>query len=517
MVSAVLSAFFPKFENSRFVRGVNGFFRSALYPALIAALMVASEVFSLEIPVYCIYFAVGAFCLLFADDALGILPILCCSYMTVSPENFPGPEHPPAGGGVSIFMQDWALFTVLFICFLAVILLIGRLVVRLIFTKGTGKRNPPALTAGFVSLALALLLGGAFSPAYTAGEVMFSLIEIAALCAAYFYFFYAVDWEKAPGWYIPAILVCIGVGMLLEIGDMYTLPGAVAGGTLNRGAIFTGWGTYNNVGCVTAMCIPAATYFSIHYKRGWIATALSCLLMAGVCFTQSRGAIVFGGIVFLATIVCTLVFGVRGHRIEHAVVYAVALVAIAAAVAIWREEIFAILRKWPNEDNLDSGRFNIYRNCLEQAFLPYPVFGKGFYGTAVIGNPNRAPEGIPFFAHNTFVQLLATGGVVLFTAYVFHRVQTVRMLVKNFSPENLCLALCVAALLLISMVDVHVFALGPGILYSVLLVGTEKAKKPARTEAPSPKEKSPVEEVPMEEVPAEEKPAAEKDVSPEEK
>ena len=63
-------------------------------------------------------------------------------------------------------------------------------------------------------------------------------------------------------------------------------------------------------------------------------------------------------------------------------------------------------------------------------------------------------------------------------AYLFHRTQTVLMVFRNPTPTKIVAALCVAAMLLTSFVDNHVFNMGPGLLYSVLLVFAEKERSP---------------------------------------
>ena len=75
--------------------------------------------------------------------------------------------------------------------------------------------------------------------------------------------------------------------------------------------------------------------------------------------------------------------------------------------------------------------------------------------------------------HNTIIQLLATGGVVCLFGYVVHRVQTVKLFLKNPSGDKTFVALSILALLLTSLLDCHFFNVGPVLLYSAMLAFTE--------------------------------------------
>ena len=81
--------------------------------------------------------------------------------------------------------------------------------------------------------------------------------------------------------------------------------------------------------------------------------------------------------------------------------------------------------------------------------------------------------------HNTVIQLLASTGVVGLGCYTYHRIDTVRMFLKNRTTENTYLALSIAVLLLTSLLDCHFFNFGPVLFYSIALAFFECAKKDA--------------------------------------
>lgn len=457
----MLTEAFPKLNGVWFVRALRAFVRSPFYIAAVALLMLMGCLLSLELVVFYLDCLLVALDLLLGEDALGTIPVVCCVYMSISPEN--SPSRSPE---TSVLIQNSTIFQFIVLGVLLFILLVGRLTMSLLDRKHRTPR--PALLLGFILLGASYLLGGAFSPYYTLFELGFAVVEIFSLAGLYLYFYYTVDWEKVESWYIPALFTAIGIGMLFEIADMYTLPGAIEGGKFFRDNLYTGWGTYNNIGCVTVLCVPAVCCFSLRSRHGWIFTALSCLLMLGVFFTQSRGSILFGGIVFLGSVLAVLITGEKKTRIGNVIVYCVAAAAFFTALYYWKDGPFEELFKTGMKD---SGRFEIYRNCLH-TFREYPVFGAGFFGaTGVLVD---APV-FTRFAHNTVVQLLSSGGIVAMLAYLYHRYETVKLLVVRFTPEKLCLGLAIASILATSLVDMHIFAIGPGMMYGILLVTQERA------------------------------------------
>ena len=67
------------------------------------------------------------------------------------------------------------------------------------------------------------------------------------------------------------------------------------------------------------------------------------------------------------------------------------------------------------------------------------------------------------------------GGAFAFFSYLIHRTQTVMLFFRKPTTAKTVAGICILAMLLASIVDNHVFNLGPGLLYSMLLVFVEKA------------------------------------------
>lgn len=471
---------FPQLKNSRVVRFLHEFFRSPYYCALAVLLMVCSELFSLELAVFYCYLFFGAVACLFDEDTIAVVPLACCGYMTISAANNVG-KYPETA------MLKQPLFTMhfIFIFSTAAVLLFGRLIIKLLDRE---KRSTPKLTYGIVLLGAAYLAAGLFSGSAWLRSALFGAAQMVSLALGYFYFYYSVDWETVPKHYFVWFMTILGVGMAAEVLGMYALPGVLVDGATRREAMFTGWGIYNNVGCMMAMCMPAPFYFAATKKHGWAYAILGIFFMLAVALTQSRGAMLFGAVVFVICLAVALFCAKGKERLWILVVYAAFAVALAICLIVFREKLKELFRLLIAMGSDSSGRTEIYRACWEK-FLQSPMFGVGFYetpggmlhdGDMLVLTPT--PEGvfIPPRAHNTFFQLLASGGVFALLAYLFHRIQTLVLVFKKVTLKKVFLGLCCFAMLLTSLVDCHFFNFGPVILYSVILVFIECELLPAK-------------------------------------
>lgn len=483
----MLTAAFPKLANTQAVQALRKFVRSPWYCALIAELMALSEIFSAELPVYYLYFTIGVICLLLCEDSLGIIPIVCCGYMTFSAPNNPGkfPE-------TSAFRQPEALFQLAVILAVAVILFLGRFLLSL---WELPKKQVPKLAVGFAVLGAAYLLAGAFSGFYAFDTVLFGFVQIVSLSFFYFFFYYTVDWRTVKPGYFASVFLAVGLGMVAEVIGMYFLPGVIVDGVLHRGALYTGWGVYNNVGCIMAMCLPAPFYFAAKKKCGWFYAVLGCIFFLAVVLTQSRGSVLSAAVVFALCGIVALVKAKKREKIGVGVVLGAFVLTMVILLLIKQNELKILFASLFGSGMDDSGRFDIYRECWND-FVSSPFFGKGFYHSSgyVAGSPGAF---IPKRAHDTLFQLLASGGMVALIAYLFHRFQTVWLYFRHPTTEKTFSFFCIAALLLTSLLDCNFFNIGPGLLYSVLLVcaectdpkgrlyKTKKAKQIAVNEPPA--------------------------------
>ena len=79
--------------------------------------------------------------------------------------------------------------------------------------------------------------------------------------------------------------------------------------------------------------------------------------------------------------------------------------------------------------------------------------------------------------HNTVFQLLGSCGIIGLAAYVFHRVQTVISFFKNPTLERVYIAVTIITLLVLNLLDNHLFYMLPTLVYSTLLAAYIKAEE----------------------------------------
>ena len=463
----MLCHLYPKLNDVLPIRLVRQFLGSVWYPVLVAALMMLSNIFSLELLTFWLYLGFGLIATLLAEDMRAIIPIACCGYMTISVEN-----NPASNVEGSIFYQTYFYVQFVFILVVTGILLIGRLVFELI--EFPSQRKPmPKLAIGFLALGIAFMLGGAFSGYFDGRTAFYGFVEICALALLYFYFYYTVHWDTIKKGYLASVFLAVGLGITVEILYLYLRQDVIIDGTIHRPLLYTGWGMYNNIGCIMAMCIPAPLYFAATQKHGWIFSILSAVFMLAVVLTQSRGSILFGAVVFAIGGLFALVKSKGADRWANLTVYAALLIALLVVALVFKDKIDLLFGSWP-EDTFDpNGRLPTYTEGWNQ-YKEAPLFGVGFYECHGFRWGSLSPDAfLPPRYHNTYVQILASCGTVGAVAYVFHRIQTVWMLFRRPSVEKAYLALTILALILMSLVDCHFFNFGPGILYSILLVGAE--------------------------------------------
>ncbi len=469
--------YFSKIREGKFINGVNKFLCTPWYMLCVAIVMAASNVFSLEFLAFYTYAAIVVYVVLFAPDCFPIAPMFCCGYMLFSARNNPASSY-----GQTLFANKANLVQFIVLISIIALALIVRFIFEVFFVRRERKKKP-ALTWGFLVLGLAYLVSGAFTADYGGKELAYSALQIVSLCFTYFYFYYTVDWDKRKPSDAAAMFTAIGVGLLIEILGMYIQPTvleAIKTDSFERTLLQTGWGVYNNVGGMMVMLLPAPFYYAATKKHPGPYLMLASMFLLGTFLTQSRSSMLMGGIIYLICCIVTLIYLPKRRRLKAIVALLMILllaVVVLGILFLGQESLGVNVLSLKIGFTDDNGRYKIYRYGVEQ-FLQAPFLGTGFYAS-VAQVYQHGWENIPadFFIppryHNTFIQLLATGGVVAMLAYTFHRLQTMKLFFQNPTPKKTFLGLSILGLVLTSLLDCHFFNLGPGLTYGVMLLFAE--------------------------------------------
>ncbi len=463
------------------VRRINAWMTTPGYVMTIAALTALSYMCSGELVLYTAFVVVGLYLSLCGDDYLPLMPIVFCCYIAPSAANNPGMAESSVFYGANGGMYILSIAVVL-------VLSVG---VRLVLDRELGGmgflKAPRKLMGGLLALGGAYLLSGAFSGHYFDRGILnllFSLIQSLSMAFLYWMFAGGVRWDRAPKDYFLWVGFGFGMVILAEILHIYLVGDLVrSDGVIEIGKIRSGWGNANNIGAMLSMMIPFAFYLSIRKRHGWIYNFCASAMLIGVVLTSSRTAILGGGFAygcgFLLSVHRSRLDKNRANLVAHGLTVAGALVVV---VILWPTlmRLFTIMI----DKGFDSSRRDTTYIAGLKQWLRYPLFGGTFYPI------DFAPEAwskveafrsiFPPRWHNTFVQMAACCGTVGLAAYGYHRYQTIRLwLTRRRELPMIFTGLSLAALLLMSLLDCHLFNIGPALFYSMALAWLEKCPKDA--------------------------------------
>ena len=435
---------------------------------LIVAAAAISNLFGLEIITYYIYTGIIIFTILFNEAMLPLFPIPCVAYMTFAKRN-----NPLSVEKTSTFLHNSSAIHMLIIGITISIFVIPRIIHDIV--KNKDRRKMPKLLYGFIALGLSYILGGIFSKAYGFRTAFFGLVEILTLSFTYFCFYFTVDWKKVDKNYFPLLFTTIGFLMVVEVLNMLIEGGFFSTiGEFSRGNLYTGWGHYNNVGGICVLTIPAPFYFACTKKNGFLYSLIGTLFLLFTILTQSRNSMLMGSIIYCICALITLIKSEKKEKIKHLITYSILLTSIIVIMILFKERIMDMFSSIYNVGTDDNGRIEIYKDGLTQ-FKDYPIFGNGFYECkAFQWGVTTENTFIPPRYHNTYIQILASCGIVGIITYLYHRYQTIKLFYKNKDLNSIFIMITLLGLILIGFLDCHFHNLGPGFIYSALLLLAEK-------------------------------------------
>ena len=324
---------------------------------------------------------------------------------------------------------------------------------------------------GMVIFCIALACNGFFHDRYQIKNLFFAFAFFFSLLVVYFLFSTFVRFDRDAFRYFMWSLV-LG-GMLISLQLVYAYFTTVqfdAAGNIVKESVLIGWGIWTAIGGMLVFLMPACFYFAATERKGWIGYGLGLFEFFAIFLSQSRGALLIGGVILLLCLLVLCFFGEYKKRNRLLTLGLVGLGAIGALV-LWRP-ILALLQNFLNYGFGDNGRFEKWQKGI-QNFLRRPIFGTGFYDSYVDKDWKKGVY--PYFYHNTLIQFLGAGGVVGFAAYLYHRFTTVCLVLKQPNLYKTFLGICILGLLLFSLLDVLFFNTYPTIMYSLMLVFMDHA------------------------------------------
>ena len=462
------------------LQNINRFLYSPAYFLFLGVLTVFSNVFNMELVAYPLILLTGIYVCLFARDLLPLMPIFACGYISPSVNNNPGQNNQ------SIFsLQGGGLYVGLLL-----VLLVVSLVYRLVTDPDFGGKRfltkKRSLLSGMLILGAAYALSGLGSgqwAEYGWRNLLFAFLQLVAIAGLYWLFSGSVRWEQAPRNYLFWMGMCVGYVLIAELLGIYWKGyngPVVINGVIHRERIVTGWGHYNSMGALLAMILPLPFFLTGKGKFAWFAYLSAFLFCVALLFTCSRGSITFGVPLYVVCYILSLVYSRHARSLKWMhIVHGAIIILPILAIVLYSDELTRLFQGMSNirADAAIKMRLDTYAEGFRQ-FTQFPVLGGSFF--PLKEDLYKWADGATTFGylfpprwHNTLVQLLATGGIVCLAAYIFHRVQTIKLFVRNFNSEKLFIGMAILSMLLTSMVDCHFFNVGPVLLYSMMLAVVE--------------------------------------------
>lgn len=439
------------------------------YILVVSLLILVSNIFGMEIPVYTALVLLSCYIFLFGKDLLPFVPILVSCYITAATKNNPGRN------GQSLFsMSNGGWYMLLLGAALVVCLSI-----RLATDKQLGGKNffkaKRTLLPGLLLLSAAYLMGGIGAPAPGSKHLVFALLQIAALVVPYFIIAGSIKWKECPYTYFSWTGLMIGFVLLVQIVWIYRTNGVILDRTIRKELIYTGWGIHNNIGGLLAMMIPFAFHLAtFHPRYGWVGASAATLFLLGVVMTCSRSAILTACAFWLICFIIMIIF--TKNRKSNILALIVLLSAGALAILLSRDFLLVLFKNML-EAGMDSNNRNFIYQAGWQQFVKYPVFGGSFfpidYNLFDWSTVASFSEFFPPRWHNTIIQILASTGIVGMAAYGYHRYQTIKLFWHEQTWEKTFIAASLLILLVTSLLDCHFFNIGPTMFYSAALAFAE--------------------------------------------
>lgn len=457
------------------INRINKFLASPYYIMVLMLLTVLTNLLGLELLMYTLIALTVVYTCFFGSDLLPIMPILVSGYVAPSRINNPGrnPESVFYGVSGSYLM-----------CLATVIG--AALIIHVIRERKKIAKAKPQLLWGMLALSAVYLLSGIGSDHYAAiaGRNLFhALLQSAAILLPYLLFTVFVDWEKARLDYFEWVAFGVGCLLCVEILGIYCTQAVIVDSIVYRDQIYTGWGMYNNIGGLLAMMIPYAFCIAARYRKVWIGVLTGSAFLGCVLLTCSRSSILTA---VLAYCVCgLLLFRYVGNRRKTTTVLISGSVAILFVMFLFREQLMGLFNVLLNLGLRLNNRDIIYKEGIN-IFLQSPILGSGFYSTGFKPDAWSTLESfhnvIPPRWHNTILQILVCCGLVGILAYLFHRLQTVKLFLHRMTKENKFIACSILVLLVSCMFDCHFFNIGPAMFYSMALSVAENRSSSSHVE-----------------------------------
>ena len=482
-----MKEFFAKIKSDGALNTVKRALSSKYFPFVTAAVSVFCYYLGLDIVIIYYIGLTSVLMLLLLDDLTPLISNFLFMNVMVSP------QHAPTTETRDLYDSDYFFHpAILSQVIIVIVLAFAAIAFRIVMTIKKGKFKPTPTFFGLAALAVVFLMGGMFSKGYKPMNLVYGTIMAALFLGPFVLMkdnlkISRENFEKIAFYFVALsalVVIELAVRWITRFGDI------VQNGSIMRKPLEAfGWGTYNQVGMLLLISLPAIFYLAAKFKHGYLFFLYSILVLFAAFMSMSRQAMLCSVIVYP---VCLVILLIKGkNRMINAIITGVAAAGIIVFMGVFWDKLMSLFSNVLSNLASGSGRTDIWKDGFKE-FLSAPFLGSGWYTDLIDKYPGLHTIGfnfIPEMYHDTFIQLMASCGVVGLAAYIVHRTQTVVSFCKNVTQERAFVALCVLALLLVNIFDNHLFYIFPTMLYSSLIaviIKSEKKEPPEQTDDPEP-------------------------------
>lgn len=441
---------------------------SDFFPFFTAAFVILCYYLSLDMVIIYYMVASGLLILFLLDDITPLFTLFLFMNVMISCENSPL----KATGGSYYFFQPAILAQI-------IVLISIYLIAMFVRIAGSVNRGDFSLTPAFfglIAFAAALLLNGAFAEEYESMDFVYGLFMGLLFVGVFVLISGNIKVNSRTFERIAISFIALSVLLLVELLVAYcTIDNIIIDGEVQRGKLMFGWGVYNTMGMLITISIPSAFYLAGRYKYGWPLTIYGALLLFAAMMTMSRQTMIGAQIVTLACAIMLLVKG-KNRWVNFGILVAAAVAGVIYVAISW-SWISVFFKSILSSLETGSGRLSLYELGLKN-FKKYPIFGIGFYSDLTYTPHSVGPTVIATMYHNTCIQMLASCGAVGMIAYAVHRMQTIVSYIKNITVDRTFIAFTLAGMLILCLLDNHIFYVFPTLIYSALVAILIKSEKP---------------------------------------
>lgn len=441
---------------------------SKFLPFLVAALELLFYYLGWEMATFYMLTALIVAMLVLLDDLTPLISVFLFMNVMISY------QHSPSGiaGGSDFFFRTEVVVQLVIL----VVLIVSAFFVRLFAVAKDGKFAPSPVFFGLCFLAATFVLGGVGSSDYRFMDLAYGVIM------AFFYLgIYTVIAANARHGEeaferIGFAFIAFSAMLVIELAVKYitNFDAILAGGSINKVELTFGWGVWNSIGMWLSLCIPPMFLLAAKYKFGFGFIIYATVLLGAAFLTGSRQAMLGAGFAYLASSVAVLIKSKK--RLYNVITLGVILLMAVIAVAVKWEKVASLFSKlmdnlWGEDGFTGNGRIPLIEKAMEY-FASNPFFGRGFFSDYSISDPDFTNLAglIPTFAHNTYAEMLGSCGILGILAYTLHRIQTIVAFANKPSFNKFYIGISIVAMLLMSLLDNHIFYILPTMVYSGLLV-----------------------------------------------